>query len=54
MQTIQRHLSQKQKNFSIFSCIFQIYIKFSTYSKKKKDDTQRLCIFEIADPETRA
>ena len=42
----------KTKNFfSIFVCIFQIYIKFWTFSKK--DDFHRLWIFEITDPQKR-
>ena len=34
MQTIQMHLSQKQKHFSQFFLNFQIYMKFSKFSKK--------------------
>ena len=46
------HLSQKQKHFfSIFFCIFQIYIKFWTFSKK--DGAHSLCISEFTDPEKR-
>ena len=37
MQQNQMHLSQKQKTFSkFFFCIFQIYIKFWTFSKKMR------------------
>ena len=43
MQTIQMHLSEKQKAFA------QIYIKFRTFTKK--DDPHSLCIFEIMDTE---
>ena len=35
MHTIQMHLSQKEKIFSIFCCIFRICIKFRTFSKKE-------------------
>ena len=53
MQTIQMHLSQKQKIFFwIFFCIFRICIKFRTISKK--DDAHGLCISEINDHEKRA
>ena len=52
MQTIQMHLSQKQKIFVNFFCIFQICIKFRTFSKK--DDAHSLCISEITDHEKRA
>ena len=48
MQTIQMHLSEKPK---CFSSIFQIYIKFSTFSEK--DDPRSLCISKITDPEKR-
>ena len=35
-QPIQMQLSQKQENiFSIFCCIFEIYAKFSTFSRKR-------------------
>ena len=52
MQTIQMHLFQKQKTlFTSFLCIFQIYIKFTTFSKKC--DSHSLCISEITDPERR-
>ena len=34
-ETIQIQLSQKQKTFcQFFFCIFKIYLKFSTFSKK--------------------
>ena len=50
MQTIQMHWSEKQNIFSkFFLCIFPIYIKFWTFSKK--DDPHRLYIFEITDTE---
>ena len=46
------HLSQKEKNFfPIFVCIFQIYIKFWTFSKK--DDSRSLYISQIKNPEKR-
>ena len=49
-QSIQMRSSQKQKGFfSLVLCIFQIYIKFSTFSNK--DDPHRLCISEITDSE---
>ena len=38
--------------FSIFFFIFEIYIKFPTFSKK--DDPHSLCITKITDPERRA
>ena len=53
MQTIQMHLSKKQKAFSaFFFCIFRICIKFRTFSKK--DDPHSLSISEITDQEKRA
>ena len=32
-QPIQMQLSQKQKTFSTFFCIFEIYVKLCTFSK---------------------
>ena len=53
IQTIQMHLSKKQKAFSaFFFCIFRICIKFRTFSKK--DDPHSLSISEITDQEKRA
>ena len=53
MQTIQRHLSQKQKIFfEFFSHFFKSKIKFRTISKK--DDPHSLCISEITATEARA
>ena len=52
MQTIQIHLSQKQKIFSQVFCIFRICIEFRTFSKK--DDPHSLCISEITDHQRRA
>ena len=53
MQTIQIHLSQKQNIFpEFFLFVFQICIKFRTFSKK--DDPHGLCISEITDHERRA
>ena len=52
MQTIQMHLSQKQKIlFGSFLCIFQIYRKFTTFSNKF--DSHSLSISEITGPERR-
>ena len=51
MQTIQMHLSQKQKHFSQFFLNFQIYMKFSKFSKK--DNRHSLCIPDITDSERR-
>ena len=52
-QTIKMHLSQKPKIFSqFFFCVFWIWIKFRTFSKK--DDPHRLCISEIPVHERRA
>ena len=42
---------KNKKIFSISLCIFQIYIKFWTFSKK--DDPHSLCICEITDRERR-
>ena len=43
---------KKNRFFLIFFCIFQMCIKFRTFSKK--DDTHSLCISEITDHEKRA
>ena len=49
MQTIQVHLSQKQKIFSeFFSSIFKSPLNFE--HSQKKDDPHNLCISEITDP----
>ena len=45
------HLSENKSLFLNFSGIFQIYIKFWTFSKK--DDSHSLSISEITDPEKR-
>ena len=46
MQTIQMHLSWKEKVFSeFFNCIFRICIKFWIFPKK--DDPHSLCSSEI-------
>ena len=48
-----RCIDLKNKSFFlIFFCIFQICIKFRTFSKK--DDAHSLCIPEITDHEKRA
>ena len=48
MQTIQMHLSEKQKIFSqFFSAFFESAFKFRTFSKK--DDPHSFCISEITD-----
>ena len=53
MQTIQRHLSQKQKIFSeFFSAFFESALNFKHF--QKKDDPPSFCISEITDHETRA
>ena len=53
MQTIQRHLSQKQKIFSeFFSAFFESALNFKHF--QKKDDPHSFCISEITDHETRA
>ena len=44
--------AKNQRFFLIFFCIFQICIKFRTFSKK--DDAHSLCISEINDHEKRA
>ena len=50
MQTIQKHLSQKESIFFLFFfCIFRICIKFRIFWKK--DDPHSLCISEITDHE---
>ena len=43
---------EKTHFFSIFFFVFQVFIKFRTFSKK--DDPHSLCIFEITDHEKRA
>ena len=45
------YLIHKNKNFWIFLSIFQMYMKFLTFSKK--DDPHSLCISEITGPERR-
>ena len=53
MQTIQRHLSQKQKIFSqFFSAFFESALNFKHF--QKKDNPHSFCISEITDHETRA
>ena len=43
-----RWIYLKNKNlFLVFFCVFQSYIKFSTFSKK--DDPHSLCVSEIND-----
>ena len=45
-------VSRETKNFFwIFFCIFEIYFKFSTFSKKKKNDSHSWGISEIMDSE---
>ena len=52
MQTIQKHLSQKQNVFSeFFSAFFESALNFGTFLKK--DDAHGLCISEITDHEKR-
>ena len=52
METIQMHLSEKQKSFSQFFCAF--FKSTSTFEHfQKKDDPHTLCISEITDPEKR-
>ena len=52
MQTIQMHLSQKEKNFSeFFSPFFESALNFEHF--QKKDDPHSLCISEITDHERR-
>ena len=53
MQTIQMHLSRKQKFFSQrFSALFESALNFEHF--QKKDDPHSLCISEITDHERRA
>ena len=53
MQTIQMHLSQKQKIFSwFFSAFLESALTFEHF--QKKDDPHSLCISEITDHERRA
>ena len=50
MQTIQMHLSQKEKNFSeFFSPSFESALNFEHFPKK--DDPHSFCISEITDHE---
>ena len=50
MQTIQMHLSQKEKNFpEFFSPFFESSLNFEHFPKK--DDPHSLCISEITDHE---
>ena len=52
MQTIQMHLSQKQKIFSeLFLDFFESALNFQNF--QKKDDRHSLCILEITDHERR-
>ena len=52
MQTIQMHLSQKQKIFSeLFLDFFESALNFENF--QKKDDPHTLCISEITDHERR-
>ena len=52
METIQMHLSEKQKSFSQFFCAF--FKSTSTFEHfQKKDDPHTLCISEITDPKKR-
>ena len=44
-------LSQKQKRFLDFFCIFEMDIKFGTFSKK--DDPHSLCTLEFKDSDKR-
>ena len=44
-------ISKTKKFYSIVLCIFQIYVKFWTFSKK--DDPHNLRISEITDSERR-
>ena len=52
MQTIQMHLSQKQKIFLNFFLHFSNLLQFTNIFKK--DDPHSLCISEITDHEKRA
>ena len=54
MQTIQMHLSQKQKTFflNFFLAFFESALNFQQF--QKKDDPHSLCISEITDHERRA
>ena len=53
MQTIQKHLSQKQNIFSeFFSSFFESALNFEHF--QKKDDAHGLCISEITDHEKHA
>ena len=53
MQTIQMHLSEKQKIFSEFFCgFFESELNFEHF--QKKDDAHSLCISEITDHGKRA
>ena len=53
MQTIQKHLSQKQNIFSeFFSAFFESALNFEHF--QKKDDAHGLCISEITDHEKHA
>ena len=52
MQTIQVHLSQKQKIFSeFFSAILKSILNFEHF--QKKDDPHSFCISKITDTEGR-
>ena len=52
METIQMHLSQKQKNFTqFFSPLFESALNFEHF--QKKGDRHSLCISEIIDHERR-
>ena len=53
MDTIQMHLSRKQKIFSqFFAAFFESALNFEKFPKK--DDAHSLCISEITDHEKRA
>ena len=53
MQTIQMHLSQKEKiSFQFFSLFFESALNFEHF--KKKDDSHSLCISEITNHKRRA
>ena len=50
MQSIQIHLSKKQKTFSyFFSAFFEFKLNFKNF--EKKDDPHSLCISESTDCE---
>ena len=52
MQTIQMHLSRKQKSFSEFShAFFESALSLEHF--QKKDDAHSLCISEITDDKKR-